>query len=287
MRILITGAQGRLGGKLAAIMAAAHQVTGVDIEDFDLTDFAAVTEAVRVAAPELIIHCAAMTDVDGCARDPAQALRINGYGAHNVALAAQAAGAAMLYVSTNEVFDGDGDAPYLEYDRANPVNPYGYSKWVGEQAVRDTLARFYIVRTSWLFAHGGRNFIHAILGQARAGKPLRVVTDEVAAPTYNDDLAEGIVKLVEAGRYGVYHLVNEGSASRYDFARQILCAAGYDGVPVEPITSAQYKRPSRPPAYGTLRNFAAAQLGVRLRSWEDALDAFLAREGELAVEGGA
>jgi dTDP-4-dehydrorhamnose reductase len=192
----------------------------------------------------------------------------------------------MFYVSTNEVFDGDGDAPYLEYDRANPANPYGYSKWVGEQAVRDTLARFYIVRTSWLFAHGGRNFIHAILGQARAGNPLRVVTDEVAAPTYNDDLAEGIAKLVEAERYGVYHLVNEGSASRYDFARQILCAAGYGDVPVEPITSAQYKRPSRPPAYGTLRNFAAAQLGVRLRAWEDALDTFLAREGELA-EGGA
>jgi dTDP-4-dehydrorhamnose reductase len=286
MRVLITGARGRLGGRLAALMAADHEVIGVDIEDFDLTDHATTLDAVRAAAPQLVVHCAAMTDVDGCARDPEQALRVNGYGAQNVALACLDVGATMLYISTNEVFDGTGEAPYLEYDAPNPINPYGYSKWVGEQVVCNTLSRFYIVRTSWLFAHGGRNFIHAILGRAHAGQPLRVVTDEIGAPTYNDDLAPIIAQLAVTGRYGVYHLVNEGSTSRYDFARRILDVGGYADTHIEPITSAEYKRPSRPPAYGTLRNFAAAQMGIRLRRWEDALDAFLARERDMA-EGGA
>jgi dTDP-4-dehydrorhamnose reductase len=279
MRILITGARGRLGSRLAALLEAEATVVAVDVEDFDVADPAAVQRAVRQARPELVIHCAAMTDVDGCALDPDLALRVNGLGTQNVALAGQAQGAAMAYISTNEVFDGTRTAPYLEYDRPNPINPYGYSKWVGEQTVRDSLTRFYIIRTSWLFAHGGRNFVQAILSRAEAGKPLRVVTDEVAAPTYNEDLARAIVQLINTGRYGVYHLVNEGSASRYDFARRILDAGGHADTPIEPITLAQYQRPSRPPAHGTLRNLAAAQLGIGLRPWQDALDAFLAREG--------
>ncbi|MBN1287209.1 MAG: dTDP-4-dehydrorhamnose reductase [Anaerolineae bacterium] len=280
MRVLITGADGRLGGRLAAVMAAGHEVTGVDVNHFDITDYAAAQRAVHDIAPQLIVHCAAMTDVDGCARDPDLALRVNGCGTQNVALAAQAVDAVLAYVSTNEVFDGTKRTPYLEYDVTNPINPYGYTKWVGEQAVRDALARFYIIRISWLFAHGGRNFIHAILARARAGQALRVVTDEVAAPTYNDDLAEAIARLVTTGRYGVYHLVNEGEASRYEFARRILDAAGFAGTPIEPVTGAEYRRDSTPPAYGTLRNFAAARLGIRLRPWEDALEAFLAREQE-------
>lgn len=278
MRILITGAEGRLGSALVASMSAKHEVTGVDIDDFDIADYTATRRAVRDIAPEIIIHCAALTDVDGCARDPSLALRVNGYGTHNVALAARAQDAALAYVSTNEVFDGEKERPYLEYDPTGPVNPYGYSKWVGERAVNDTLARFYIIRTSWLFAHGGRNFIQAILSRARAGQPLRVVTDEIAAPTYNDDLVEAIARLVVTGRYGIYHLVNEGEASRCTFARRILDAAGFEETAIEPITAAEYERASTPPAYGTLHNFAAAQMGIRLRQWEDALEAFLTRE---------
>ncbi|MCZ7545772.1 MAG: dTDP-4-dehydrorhamnose reductase [Anaerolineae bacterium] len=279
MRVMITGALGRLGGRLVELMRATHDVTGVDIDEFDITDPAATMQAVREAAPELVIHCAAMTDVDGCARNPDLAMRVNAYGTGNIALACQAVGAAMAYISSNEVFDGQKATPYLEYDPTNPINPYGYSKWAGEQAVRDALARFYIVRTSWLFAHGGRNFVQAILSRVRAGESLRVVTDEVAAPTYNDDLADAISALVQTGRYGVYHLVNEGSASRYDFARYVLDTAGYASTPIEPITLAEFGRPSQPPPYGTLRNFAAAELlGIRLRPWEAAVDAFLARE---------
>lgn len=279
MRVMVTGALGRLGGRLVELMAAEHAVTGVDIHEFDITDPAQTMAAVRQAAPELVIHCAAMTDVDGCARNPDLAMRVNAYGTGNIALACQAVGAAMAYISSNEVFDGAKSTPYLEYDPPNPINAYGYSKWVGEQMVRDVLTRFTIIRTSWLFAHGGRNFIHAILNRARAGEPLRVVADEVAAPTYNEDLAEAVVALVMAGRYGVYHLVNEGEASRYEFARRILDAGGYADTPIAPITLAEFGRPSQPPHYSTLRNFAAAELlGIRLRPWEAALDAFLARE---------
>ncbi len=278
MRVLITGAHGRLGGRLVALMSTGHDVVGVDLEHFDLTDYAATMAAVHNATPTLVIHCAAMTDVDGCARAPDRALRVNGYGTHNLALACREVGAALAYVSTNEVFDGQRNTPYLEYDPTNPINAYGYSKWVGEQVVRETLARFYIIRTSWLFAHGGRNFIQAILGRARAGQPLRVVTDEIAAPTYNDDLAEAIARLVMTGRGGVYHLTNGGGASRYEFARRILDVAGFEATAIEPIAGADYARPSRPPAYGTLRNFNAAQMGIELRHWHAALDAFLARE---------
>ncbi len=281
MHILITGALGRLGGRLVGQMQTDHAVTGVDLEDFDIGDYAATVEALRAAAPDVVIHCAAMTDVDGCALNPDLALRINGWGTQNLALACRALDAEMVYISTNEVFNGAHETPYMEYDLPHPINPYGCSKWVGEQTVRDTLTRFYIVRTSWLFAHGGRNFIHAILRRARTGQPLRVVTDEIAAPTYNNDLADAIAQLVQTQRYGIYHLVNQGEASRHDFARRILDRAGHSDIAIEPITTAEYNRPSTPPRYGTLRNFAAAQMDICLRPWEEALDAFLAHEQAL------
>lgn len=231
MKIFITGAAGRLGSKLSALLAGKHEVTGYDLPELDIADFNAVREKLLPAQPDVVLHPAAWIDVDGCAREPERAVRINGLGAQNVALAAAEVGAAMLYVSSNEVFDGKLNRPYLEYDRCAPVNPYGYSKWVGEQAVAQVNPCHYIVRTSWLFAHGGRNFIQAILGAAQAGKPLRIVTDEVANPTYNDDLAEAIVALIQTRRYGTYHLVNEGSVSRYEFARYALDRAGYADTP--------------------------------------------------------
>lgn len=288
MRILVTGAAGRLGGRLVSVLkAGGHDVTGVDViaaadcAALDITNFAATRAAVADAAPEIVIHVAAWTDVDGCAREPDKAIAVNGFGTQNVALAAAAAGAAVLYISSNEVFDGLAGRPYREYDIANPPNPYGYSKWVGERALVHISPRHYIVRTAWLFAHGGRNFLQAILGAAQAGKPLRVVTDEVANPTYNDDLADAIAALILTGRYGIYHFVNEGACSRYALARYVLDRAGYAGLPIEPISIKQWARPSRPPLYAGLENLAGRQVGIALRPWQQAVDAFLAREGLL------
>ena len=281
MRIVVTGADGRLGSRLVEVLAEkGHSVVGVDIDDFDIVDFAVLSEFVpKHNDAELIIHCAAWTDVDGCARDPDKAIRVNGFGAQHMALAAAEVGAAILYVSSNEVFDGRASAPYREYDPPAPINPYGYSKWVGEQAVMHLNPRHYVVRTAWLFAHGGRNFVETILGAAREGKPLRVVVNEVANPTYCDDLAEAIARLIETRRYGIYHLTNAGSCSRYDLARRALDRSGFADTPIEPITAQMWPRPSTPPEYTALANLAGASLGIRLPDWREAVDAFLEKEG--------
>jgi dTDP-4-dehydrorhamnose reductase len=280
MRVLITGARGRLGGKMAQVLSErGHEVTGIDRDELDIIDFAAVSRLVRQIEPALILHCAAWTDVDGCVRDPEQAVLVNGLGAQNVALAAAAVDAAVLYVSTNEVFDGRLNRPYREYDLTNPTNPYGYSKVYGERAVVSVNPRHYIVRIAWLFAHGGSNFLHAILRAAGEGKPLRVVTDEVANPTYNDDLAPALADLVESGRYGTYHLTNDGAVSRYGFARHTLDCAGYPDVPITPISRHEWPRPSSPPLYTPMANLAARSLGITLRPWQEAVEQFLKVEG--------
>ena len=279
MRILITGANGQLGRALHnALQGEGYAVTGVDRDTIDITDPGAVRAVFEDIRPEMVIHCAALTAVDYCAEHPDEALAVNGFGTQTVALACQAQDAAMLYVSTNEVFDGASRRPYREYDSPHPINPYGYSKWVGEQVVRDLVKRHYIVRTSWLFSHGGRNFVQSILGLAAQGKPLRVVTNEIGSPTYNDDLVAAISRLIPTGMYGLYHLVNAGHTSRYAFARHVLELAGYAAVPVKPIALAEYPRASRPPEYAALQNTAAARLGIVLRPWQDAVAAFLDAE---------
>lgn len=287
MQILVTGAAGRLGGRLVEILTAAgHSVTGADvvgenIERLDITDFAATKALVAAVQPEVVIHPAAWTDVDGCAREPEKAVQINGFGAQNVALAAASVGASIVHVSSNEVFDGKLNRPYQEYDTTNPINPYGYSKWVGERAITAVNPKHYLVRTSWLFAHGGKNFIQAVLNAANANKPLRIVTTEVANPTYNDDLADAIASLIQTERYGIYHFVNEGSCSRYHFARYFLDKTGFADTPIIPIVGAEWPRLSMPPVYAGLQNLAGTMLGITLRPWQQAVDAFLARENLL------
>lgn len=285
MKILVTGAAGRLGGQLMTqLRAGGHTITGADIvgegvEPLDITDFTATRQFIAALEPDIVIHPAAWTDVDGCAREPEKAIAINGFGTQHVAVAAAAVGASILYISSNEVFDGAAARPYREYDPTNPINPYGYSKWVGERALLHVNPRHYIVRKAWLFAHGGKNFIQAILNAAKAGKPLRVVANEVANPTYNDDLAEAVARLIETGRYGIYHFVNEGVCSRHRFARYFLDRAGFADTPVSPISSAEWPRASVPPAYAGLDNLAGRQIGIRLRPWQEAVDAFLDKEG--------
>ena len=278
-RVLVTGGQGQLGKQLAHQLAHnQYDVCSVDVDTMDITDPTQVRQTFEQARPDLVIHCAALTDVDYCAEHPDEALSINGFGTQTIAQACQTTNAALLYISTNEVFDGTSTRPYLEYDSPHPVNAYAYGKWVGEQVVRDLVPQHYIVRTSWLFAHGGRNFVHSILGAAQSGKRLRVVTNEVGCPTYALDLVPAITQLIKTGWYGIYHLVNTGYTSRYEFARYLLDLAGYANTSIEPITLAEYPRASRPPEYGVIRNFAAARLGITLRPWQEALAAFVQAE---------
>jgi len=275
MRLFITGARGQLGRALQTQFAQ-DALLPVDLPECDITDRACVMQTVGEFKPDVVIHAAAMTDVDGCARDPDAAYRANALGTQNVALACQAAGCAMLYISTNEVFDGRKTEPYLEFDAPNPINTYGRSKLAGETFVRDLLTRFYIVRLAWLYGKGGNHFVRKMIHLADERGSLRVVTDEVSSPTYAQDVAHAIYQLVQTGAYGVYHLVNDGIASRYDFVREILRLSGRGHISVEPIKLSDFRRASTPPPYTPLRNFCGAAQGIVLRSWQDALAEYLA-----------
>ncbi|NJP05889.1 MAG: dTDP-4-dehydrorhamnose reductase [Chloroflexaceae bacterium] len=276
MRIAITGAGGRLGGALCRCLATHHTVIPLLHQDVELRSPETIGQIV-VHHVDLVIHTAAYTNVDGCARDPDLAYQINGLGTHYVALACQNLNIPMVYISTNEVFDGETSTPYGEYAPTNPINAYGRSKWAGEQIVMTLLQHFFIVRVSWLFG-GERNFIRTVLRLA-ADPPeggLRMVEDEVGSPTYAHDAADAIAQLIETPCYGIYHLVNEGWCSRYTLASEVLRQAGHGHVPMTPIRLADYQRESTPPSYTPLANRAGAAFGITLRPWEEAVAAHLA-----------
>jgi dTDP-4-dehydrorhamnose reductase len=278
MRILLAGHKGQLGKALLGVLDT-HNILGFDLPDHDITDLAAVKDISHDFCPHLIINSAAMTNVDGCTENPRLAYTVNGVGAKNLALAAAEIGAEMLQVSTNEVFDGQATEPYNEWALRNPVNAYGRSKLAGEKAVETLLTRFYIVRTAWLYAAGGRNFPHRIIELADERGNLRVVEDEVGSPTYVVDVAQAIGKLIETHTYGFYHFTNEGIVSRYNFARKILMLTGRSSVPIAPIKSTDWQRKSTPPLYAPLCNYAGAALNIHLRDWETALVEFLDKTG--------
>lgn len=273
MRIAITGSDGQLGKALQAELGAGHTLLSLPRAAFDITDRANIARLAEWQ-PEVVIHCAAMTNVDGAARDPLLAFRVNAFGAQNIALACQRANAALVYISTNEVFDGTKQAPYIEFDPLNPINAYGKSKLAGEWYTRHLLEKFYVVRTCWLYGKGGGKFPDKILELAGRQPALSVVRDEIGCPTYVPDLARALAELIATSHYGVYHLVNGGSCSRYEWAVEILRRANVPR-PVKPISLAEYSRASTPPPNGALENLAAAtMLDIRLRHWQEALAAF-------------
>jgi dTDP-4-dehydrorhamnose reductase len=271
VRLTITGAMGQLGTSLQEALKG-YDLFLIDLPDYDITD-TAIISAIENFAPDLVIHAAAMTDVDGCELDADAAYKVNALGTQNVALACQRLDTPLLYISTDYVFDGEKEEPYLEFDGPRPISVYGRSKLAGEIFVRDLLNRFYIVRTSWLYSQGGGNFVNRMLELAEERQELSVVTNEIGSPTYAPDLAEAITRLIQQPLYGIYHLVNEGTCSRYELAHRILELAGKSDFPLHPAES--YDRPAKVPANAVLRNFCAAtQLGITLRPWEEALSAY-------------
>ncbi len=272
-RVLITGCLGQLGRTLQATLTD-HVRLGIDLPDCDITD-PAVAPFIETHAPDIIIHTAAYTNVDGAEANSDLVFRINMGGTHNLALAGQRTGAPLLYISTNEVFDGTRThTPYYEWENTNPLSVYARSKAAGEAVVRALLQRFYIVRIAWLFAPGGNNFPAKIIENADKHGQLRVVSDEFGNPTYAPDLAAAIAALIATDHYGIYHLVNGGSCSRYEFACEVLRQAGRGHIPVTPVAHTEWARPSTPPLHALLANTHAAALGITLRPWQQALAAF-------------
>jgi dTDP-4-dehydrorhamnose reductase len=275
MRIVITGHKGQLGTALQKVLAPENLI-GLDLPEHDITDPTSIVDAIVESRPDVVIHGAAMTDVDGCERDPELAFRVNALGSQNVALACGQCGATMVHVSTNDVFDGRLGRPYYEWDVPTPGSVYAQSKAAAEFYVRTLLNRFYIVRTAWLYARGGSNFVTKIMAAADKFGALKVVTDEVSTPTYAPDLAQAIAQLIRTGHYGVFHFTNSGICSRYDWARKILELSGRGHVPVEPIQSDHWQRTAPVPLYAPILNFTGAALGISLRPWPEALQEYFA-----------
>jgi dTDP-4-dehydrorhamnose reductase len=272
MRILITGTTGQLGSELCRMLA--HEtVIPKDLPKFDLTR-PAIEEQVVEACPDVIIHAGAYTDVDGAEHEPDLAMAVNVNGTGQVAKAAARVGARMVYLSTDYVFDGMQRTPYREEDSPHPINQYGLSKWKGEEAVLASGAKALIVRTAWLYGHGGKNFVKAIIRAAQSEPALKVVNDQRGCPTYAGDLASAIVFLISKDAEGIVHVTNRGNCTWYDFAVAIVREMGLN-IPVVPISTEQAGRLAKRPQYSVLSQDRLRSLGLVLPEWNQALTQFI------------
>ncbi len=241
-RVLVLGAEGMLGRDLMAVFGkqlgdgANEDLVGWDLAELDIRDCEAVYSALSELRPGIVVNAAAYTDVDGCETNIELATAVNGQAPGHVARVCHEIGAMLVHFGTDFVFDGESERPYHEDDAANPLSVYGRSKWEGERAIGNAGCRHLIVRTSWLFGPGGRNFVEAILLRAKSGEPLRVVTDQVGRPTLAADLAEAVVRLLDAGAQGTVHFANSGQCSWFEFAQEIVRQAGL-ATTVQSITS--------------------------------------------------
>jgi dTDP-4-dehydrorhamnose reductase len=271
MRLLITGAAGMLGHDLVgAATAAGHDVTPLARADLDIVDAAAVDAALAAARPDAVVNCAAFTNVDGAETDHEVALAVNGNGARNVARAAAAAGAWTIQVSSDYVFSGTKGEPYVESDPTGPIGQYGISKLAGEVAVADAAPGTHtIVRSSWLFGTAGPCFPATILRLASERDELRVVEDQVGCPTFTGHLAQALVILAGERVAGVVHLAGSGYCSWYEFACEIVSAAGLV-TEVQPCTTAEFPRPAPRPAYSVLGSERTSEL-PEMPDWHDGL----------------
>jgi dTDP-4-dehydrorhamnose reductase len=292
MRILIIGSKGQLGSELTRVLAIEHSelgqipniykdavVIGADADELDITSRNTVVAfAKEIEKIDLIINCAAMTDVDACETDQESALRINAIGARNAAYMAVKLNCPIIHISTDYVFDGHAVKPYTEWDIPAPVSIYGKSKLLGECYVRETCPESFIVRTSWLYGHAGNNFVKTILKTAREKGILKVVDDQRGNPTNAVDLAHHILKIGTTREYGIYHCTGKGDCSWYDFATEIVKLSG---IPCEviPCTTKEFPRPAPRPVYSGMKNLMLqCTVGDEMRQWQEAIATFMKKK---------
>jgi dTDP-4-dehydrorhamnose reductase len=284
MRILITGARGQLGCELKEVLKA-EQLTLADLPEFDVTK-PDIEERIVSARPNVIIHVAGYTDVDGAEGEPKRAMAVNADGTERVAKAAAKAGARLLYLSTDYVFDGRKGTPYLETDEPNPLSAYGRSKREGELRALKYCPQALVVRTSWMYGAHGNNFVTTIMKLALEQQELRVVVDQRGCPTYARDLAVALAKLIKLDTSNLeprtVHLTGSGDCTWHEFAREIVSLMG-SPTRIHPITTAESSRKARRPLYAVLANTVLAKNGIELPHWKDALRRFM-RERK-AVQG--
>ena len=248
MKVLVTGVKGQLGYDVVReLQKRGHEAVGVDIDEMDITDAAAVERVMTEVQPDAVIHCSAYTAVDRAEEDIEICRRVNVDGTENIAKICKKLDCKMLYLSTDYIFSGDGERPWEPDDEASPLNAYGQSKYDGELALKKYVEKYFIVRISWVFGINGNNFIKTMLRLGRENGAVKVVDDQIGSPTYTYDLARLLVDMIESDRYGAYHATNEGICSWYEFAKEIFRAAGMDNVSVTPVKSGEFpvkaKRP--------------------------------------------
>jgi dTDP-4-dehydrorhamnose reductase len=276
MLVLVTGIGGQLGFDVVKeLTVKGHEAVGVDRTELDITDELAVTAYIQNLKPEAIIHCAAYTNVDAAETDQEGAYKVNALGTKYLAEAAKLVDAKMVYVSTDYVFDGAGTEPYEVDHPTKPLGVYGETKLVGEKLLQESLEKYFIVRTAWVYGINGNNFVKTMLKLGQERKELGVVYDQVGSPTYTVDLAKFLVELIDSEKYGVYHASNEGVCSWHEFAVEIFKQAGMD-VKVNPLTSEEFPRPAARPQYSVLSKKKIIEEGFTpLRDWKEALKEYL------------
>lgn len=281
-RVALIGAKGMLAQMVANMAPADWELSPFDLPEFDLTDRAQVLAAMTLLQPQYIINCAAFTNVDGCEDQEALATRVNGDGPGNLAAAALAVGAVLVHISTDYVFDGSKTTPYTEEDSVCPLSAYGRSKLRGEEAIAASgLTRYFIVRTSWLYGPGGKNFVETMLRLAAERTELKVVADQFGSPTYTGDLAAAIFALLETDQFGIYHFSNSGACSWHGFAEAIVELARQAGATltaqaVLPIATADYPLPAPRPAYSVFAKDKIHRVtGLVIPQWRAALLSYL------------
>jgi len=273
MRVTLFGASGLLGQALVPALDG-EQLTTFSVEDADLRDHARINQLVRDSRPEWIILCAAYADVDGCESNRELAMAVNCDGAVNVARAAREVGARLMFISTDYVFDGAKPTPYETTDKRCPVSVYGESKACAEQRLLEIVPEVCVVRTAWLFGHGGKCFPGTILNLAETRPELSVVNDQRGSPTFTPDLSKALVELCRKNARGIVHVTNSGNCTWYGFACELFREAGLP-TRVKPVTTAEFPRPARRPANSVLSPTSLHANGIELPSWQDATRRYL------------
>lgn len=294
MRIMITGCHGQLGNELQSIIKNGRSEIGeisaeyknaevipCDVEELDISDFSATNDFVLKNKPDVIINCAAMTNVDGCESMKDVAFKVNALGVKNLSVAAKKIGAKFIHISTDYVFAGDGNKPYIEWDLVNPQSVYGASKALGEKYALSFNDKTFIVRTSWLYGYIGKNFVKTVRRVITQNGSITVVNDQRGNPTNANDLAHHLLKLALTEEYGIYHCTGEGECSWYDFAVKIAEYSGF-GDTVFPCTTDEYNSkynvPTKRPSYSSLENMALkCTVGNQMRDWEIALKEYISK----------
>lgn len=275
MKILIVGSNGMLGHDLQKALKNNHELILTTSKTLDITDEKQVMDVICENKPDIVINSAAYTDVDGCEENQDVAYAVNGQGVRNLALACKEIDSPLVHISTDYVFNGKNDKPWVEDDEIGPISIYGKSKRKGEEAILEILDKYFIVRTAWLYGINGKNFPKTMLELGKNHSEITVVYDEVGTPTYTPDLAYGISQLIESDLYGIYHLTNSGSCSWCEFARYIFEVADMD-VNVIPVTASEFARPAPRPSYSVLENKNWVKNGFKpLRNYKEAIKEYI------------